>query len=445
MSSSAPSVRVEKLGKRYIVPQRLAADATAGQRFRQHLKEFFPFVRGDQDSDAFWALRDVSFEVRPGEILGILGRNGSGKSTLLKILSGVTLPTEGRAMLRGRVGSLLEVGTGFQPDLTGRENVFMAGALLGIKPDEIRRKFDEIVDFSGIERFIDTPVKRYSSGMYVRLAYAVASQLRCDILILDEVMAVGDAEFRQKSQKNIEKMTQEGRTILFVSHNTQGVKQLCTRGMVLSGGRMLFTGDVGPAVAEYLRQVQRIDETSPGAALSARHDIRDAKRWHKHHRPVMTAVEVLNASGQPTTKVVSGEPIRIRIETNADAADERYYCIGIITEDGEAALTVYSTHDRKFQAGAADVVECVVPELRLTAGRYHLLLDYGTVGAGQFTSVDCVPNAAIFEVESPPDFGPPGLWPNQGAMLQRSHWRSLAPADLRADGAGLALPARVGE
>jgi len=193
------SVCVEGLSKRYVVPHRDESIGKMG-RIALHLREFFPFM-GRDEVDYFWALRDLSFEVKQGEILGILGRNGSGKSTLLKILSGVTQPTAGRAILRGRVGSLLEVGTGFHPDLTGRENVFMSGVLLGLSRREIAAKFDEIVDFSGIEQFIDVPVKRYSSGMYVRLAYAVASLLRSDILILDEVLAVGDAAFTEKSKE----------------------------------------------------------------------------------------------------------------------------------------------------------------------------------------------------------------------------------------------------
>ena len=213
--SSDVVIRVEGLGKRYVAPGRDGSDGLRA-RMAAHLKEYVPFLRHGED-DYFWALKDVSFEVKRGEILGILGRNGSGKSTLLKILSGITQPTEGRAWLKGRIGSLLEVGTGFHPDMTGRENIFFAGAMLGLSQREVRAKFDEIVDFSGIEEFIDMPVKRYSSGMYVRLAYSVASMLRSDILILDEVMAVGDAAFREKSQKNIEKAAKDGRTILFVS------------------------------------------------------------------------------------------------------------------------------------------------------------------------------------------------------------------------------------
>jgi lipopolysaccharide transport system ATP-binding protein len=252
------AVRVEGLSKRYVVPHRDQSRGTVG-RLSAHLREFFPFS-GRDAADYFWALRDVSFEVKSGEILGILGRNGSGKSTLLKILSGITQPTAGRAELRGRVGSLLEVGTGFHPDLTGRENVFMSGVLLGLSRKEIASKFDEIVDFSGIEKFIDVPVKRYSSGMYVRLAYAVASLLRSDILILDEVMAVGDAAFLEKSQKNIEKIANDGRTILFVSHNIHAVRSLCHTAILLSKGQMELYGEIEDVVSYYMRQMHGLAE-----------------------------------------------------------------------------------------------------------------------------------------------------------------------------------------
>ena len=204
MSSSDYAISVRGLGKRYLMPHR------RGRGWRAHLREFFPAFAEQREDDYFWALRDLDLDVKRGEILGVIGHNGSGKSTLLKLLSRVTLPTTGRALLRGRVGSLLEVGTGFHPDLTGRENVFMAGALLGLPQREIRARFAAIVDFSGVEQFIDVPVKRYSSGMYVRLAYAVASTLESDILILDEVLAVGDAAFREKSQENIEKVAHAG-------------------------------------------------------------------------------------------------------------------------------------------------------------------------------------------------------------------------------------------
>ena len=205
-------------------------DARHGARAR-------PWSAGDT-TEEFWALKDVSFEVKRGEVLGIIGRNGAGKSTLLKVLSRITEPTEGRVTIEGRVASLLEVGTGFHPELTGRENVYLNGAILGMTRAEIKRKFDEIVDFSGVERFLDTPVKRYSSGMYVRLAFAVAAHLEPEILIIDEVLAVGDAEFQKKCLGKMQDVAGHGRTVLFVSHNMGAIERLCDNVVVLSQGRV---------------------------------------------------------------------------------------------------------------------------------------------------------------------------------------------------------------
>jgi len=205
------------------------------------------------EPNTLWALKDVSFSVQKGEIVGIIGRNGAGKSTLLKILSRITEPTKGRAIMRGRVSSLLEVGTGFHPELTGRENIYLNGAILGMRKAEIDRKFDEIVDFSGVEKFIDTPVKRYSSGMYVRLAFAVAAHLEPEILLVDEVLAVGDFEFQKKCLGKMGDVAKEGRTVLFVSHNMGAINQLCNRAIVLENGQAKFTGSVNESIKEYLK------------------------------------------------------------------------------------------------------------------------------------------------------------------------------------------------
>ena len=212
-------------------------------------------IQGDSVEE-FWALRDVSFEVKRGEMLGIIGRNGAGKSTLLKILSRITEPTTGRVTLEGRVASLLEVGTGFHPELTGYENIFLNGAILGMTRVEIKKKFDEIVDFAGVEKFLDTPVKRYSSGMYVRLAFAVAAHLEPEILIIDEVLAVGDAEFQKKCLGKMQDVAGQGRTVLFVSHNMGAILQLTTSGVVLSNGKTSFIGETNAAVQHYSSQSQ---------------------------------------------------------------------------------------------------------------------------------------------------------------------------------------------
>jgi lipopolysaccharide transport system ATP-binding protein len=216
-----------------------------------------------QSEDRFWALRDVSFDVKQGEVLGIIGRNGAGKSTLLKIMSKVTTPTKGQIKIKGRVASLLEVGTGFHPELTGRENIFLNGAILGMTTDEIRRKFDEIVAFAEVEKFIDTPVKRYSSGMYVRLAFAVAAHLEPEILIVDEVLAVGDAFFQKKCLGKMGDVAKEGRTVLFVSHNMNAIEQLCTSALLIVDGRVnTYCNDVRSTVKKYLSDRRDVDENS---------------------------------------------------------------------------------------------------------------------------------------------------------------------------------------
>ncbi len=247
-------IRVENLSKHY----KVGIGRTPFPTFRESivnslkspLKKF-----GKNKDENFWALRNINFKVEPGEVVGIIGRNGAGKSTLLKILSRITEPTEGKIELYGRVGSLLEVGTGFHPELTGRENIFLNGAILGMKRSEIVKKFDKIVDFAEIEKFIDTPVKHYSSGMYTRLAFAVAANLEPEILIVDEVLAVGDVEFQKKCLGKMKSVSdKEGRTVLFVSHNVTAVSNLCKRAIVLESGKIEFIGDVDEAIASYLKK-----------------------------------------------------------------------------------------------------------------------------------------------------------------------------------------------
>ena len=267
-------IRVENLGKKYRIRHNAERQRYTALRdvIAHKLKAPFQFLRRSQKSEVrsqtsdlrpptsarsssedFWALRDVSFEVKQGEVVGIIGRNGAGKSTLLKILSRITEPTEGRIRILGRVASLLEVGTGFHPELTGRENIFLNGAILGMHRAEIKRKFDEIVAFAEVEKFLDTPVKRYSSGMYVRLAFAVAAHLEPEILIVDEVLAVGDAEFQKKCLGKMQEVSKGGRTVLFVSHNMTAVQTLCSTAIHLSFGSVAGMGNVNQFVAEYLR------------------------------------------------------------------------------------------------------------------------------------------------------------------------------------------------
>ncbi|TSA33776.1 MAG: ABC transporter ATP-binding protein, partial [Verrucomicrobiaceae bacterium] len=284
-------IRVEGLSKKYQLGQRAGSagglrhaieDAIAAP-FRWVGKSFSGSQTASrhQPPQEFWALRNVTFDVRRGEVVGIIGRNGAGKSTLLKILSRITEPTEGRIGLKGRVASLLEVGTGFHPELSGRENVFLNGAVLGMKHAEVRRKFDEIVAFAGVEQFLDTPVKRYSSGMYVRLAFAVAAHLEPEILIVDEVLAVGDSEFQKKCLDKMREVTDGGRTVLFVSHNLSAVASLCNRAVYLKSGEIVMTGESGAVIAKYQNDVVRAaDEPAPDPARrsgSGTHRINEIK------------------------------------------------------------------------------------------------------------------------------------------------------------------------
>jgi lipopolysaccharide transport system ATP-binding protein len=306
------AIRVDNLSKAYRI-----SHLAQGQRSRyKTLQEeivglpgrAWQAVRGTgEEHETVWALRDVSFEVREGDVVGIIGRNGAGKSTLLKILSRITEPTSGQADLYGRVGSLLEVGTGFHPELTGRENVYLSGAVLGMRRSEIARRFDEIVEFSGVEQFIDTPVKRFSSGMYMRLAFSVAAHLEPEILIVDEVLAVGDAEFQKKSLGKMDDVAKSGRTVLFVSHNMAAVQQLCSRGIVLDSGALRFQGDVESAVQVYLA----LSQDATDNPLGDRRD-RTGNRFL-----VFDRVRVLNSSGQELSTIVAGQDVIVRFHYRA--------------------------------------------------------------------------------------------------------------------------------
>jgi len=274
-------------------------------------------LRTQNSEEDFWALKDVSFEIKQGEVVGIIGRNGAGKSTLLKILSRITEPTKGRVTLRGRVASLLEVGTGFHPELTGRENIFLNGAILGMNQQEIRLKFDEIVDFAEVEKFLDTPVKRYSSGMYVRLAFAVAAHLEPEILVVDEVLAVGDAQFQKKCLGKMHSISaSDGRTVLFVTHNVALVTQLCSSAMLLKGGGVAFRGETTGTVSRYLD----MDGVQPGE-----------RRWGREERAPssenvsLVAVRILSR-GIVTSEVSIDAPVIIEIEYQVSKAGQHLSC-----------------------------------------------------------------------------------------------------------------------
>ena len=306
-------IRIENLGKKYRIQHQQRERYTALRDVIAHrAKSLFRNLQSPisipQSEEDFWALKDVSFEIKQGEVVGIIGRNGAGKSTLLKILSRITEPTTGRVSIKGRIASLLEVGTGFHPELTGRENVYLNGAILGMSRVEVARKFDEIVDFAEIEKFLDTPVKRYSSGMYMRLAFAVAAHLEPEILVVDEVLAVGDAEFQKKCLGKMSEVAHGGRTILFVSHNMAAIKSLTTRGLLLQKGALVFDGVSGAAIEQYTR---KLGQNEAQAANES---------WGQGAHTKLLRATLLDDAGEPTGQYTPGRCFRLEVVFQTDGA-----------------------------------------------------------------------------------------------------------------------------
>jgi lipopolysaccharide transport system ATP-binding protein len=329
---SETAVHVENIAKLY----RLGRATRRNQSLRGRVGDVLRSAIGrGEPRPSLWALKDVSFEVRSGEALGIIGRNGAGKSTLLKILSRLTEPTHGRAVINGRLGSLLEVGTGFHGELTGRENTYLNGAILGMRRREIDRKFDQIVDFAGVEAFLDTPVKHYSSGMYVRLAFAVAAHLEPDILIVDEVLAVGDVAFQRKCLGKMGDVASEGRTVLFVSHNMPAIKSLCTRAILLEAGRLVEDGEPDSVVAAYLRT----DEVPRAEAI-----VREGESIMGTGEARLHSVTVLSAAGEVTDQLHFTERFRVRMLVESTTTiPETVIEVGISTLDGLRLATMMNT------------------------------------------------------------------------------------------------------
>ena len=375
-------------------------------------------MRGATSTSMIWALDDVSFDLEEGKVLGIVGRNGAGKSTLLKILSRVTEPTKGTVSVRGRVGSLLEVGTGFHPELSGRENIYMNGAILGMKRAEIDKNFDEIVAFSEVGQFIDTPVKRYSSGMYLRLAFAVAAHLEPEILVVDEVLAVGDAEFQRKCLGKMNDVAQEGRTVLFVSHNMSAILRLTQEAIVLDKGKLLKRAPTPEAVDFYL---------SSGQAESGQRiwGVDDIPATSEPFKPV--AVRIKDGSGNVVDTIRSIEPVTIEMEyqINAPITGLRVG-IYISTMRGEYIFTAFDTDDAKQyeQFGARQagryVSRCTVPADFFNEGRYSLGVNASSFGVKRYFMDE---NALSFNVDIS---GAPGTqWPEvrQGPVRPRFDWK----------------------
>jgi lipopolysaccharide transport system ATP-binding protein len=396
----APIISVENLSKRYLVGHRAeragAYNYTAlrdvlGREMRNFGRKALDVVRGRQvvqgdTVEEYWALKDVSFEVQQGEVLGIIGRNGAGKSTLLKILSRITEPTSGRITLRGRVASLLEVGTGFHPELSGRENIYLNGAILGMRRAEIRKKFDEIVAFAEVDRFLDTPVKRYSSGMYVRLAFAVAAHLEPEILIVDEVLAVGDSEFQNKCLGKMNDVSHlEGRTVLFVSHNMSAVAGLANRAVLLESGLVALSGSVSHVVSEYLSK-------------GARSSVYLSQLGEDHEPPHVTRAEVLTSDRNGIHHF--GEQLDIIVAIR-HISPLTQGCLGLhLVNQSRVSVTAIYAFPENCLFGRTSGITTIrfrISRLRLNVGRYHIRL-YLTEPPPQGKIHEVVDDICDFEV-----------------------------------------------
>jgi len=392
------AIRAENLGKAYRLgspekrPESLAQAVgglvTAPARNFRRLRRLDTFSGDREGQDVLWAVRDVSFEIGEGEVVGFVGRNGAGKSTLLKIFSRITEPTEGRVALRGRISSLLEVGTGFHAELTGRENVYMNGTILGMKKREIDAKFDQIVDFSGVERFLDTPIKRYSSGMKVRLAFSVAAHLEPEILIIDEVLAVGDADFQRKCLGKMHEVAGSGRTVLFVSHNMAAIQSLCTRALALVGGRVVEDGDAADVVRNYLASMR--PEGDHGFSADNPH--------RRTKGPVaLTDGRLRDGRGTPTRVVAAGEEMTLELDYEGGRAGTGIDAVVWIRN--QSGLAVLCLKPRfagvRLTAGATGTLRCTIPRLPLPVG------EYGIEVAILFDGLqsDHIPNAMYFTVD----------------------------------------------
>ncbi|BDI28885.1 ABC transporter ATP-binding protein [Capsulimonas corticalis] len=373
MSSKDFAISVDKLSKVYKIVHNGAKHTTAAEALAYRIKN--PLYR--PESKSFWALRDISFDVRHGDVVGVIGRNGAGKSTLLKVLSQITEPSAGEVRLRGRVGSLLEVGTGFHAELTGRENIYLNGAILGMRRREIDKQFDSIVEFAEVTQFLDTPVKRYSSGMYVRLAFAVAAHLETEILIIDEVLAVGDVEFQKKCLGKVGEVAKAGRTVLFVSHNMAPINAMCNVGIVLDGGRIDMMGDVTECVKRYLMNDQQTLQekvfTPSGGELSLDRaaigqDGQDDQLWTS--RPTIVEVDITSSSDLRPADLICGFTLR-----------DAY---------GNDAFSTYF-NDMADYAGKESFrgkhrLRCEIPSHFLNDGTYRIVFNIGVATIKQYTS-----------------------------------------------------------
>ncbi|MBZ5721323.1 MAG: ABC transporter ATP-binding protein [Acidobacteriia bacterium] len=427
-----PILEIKHLSKEY----RLGRAFHRTENFREFLKRKLTApvraLRGSQAAEErikeerFWALRDVSFDVAEGDVVGIIGRNGAGKSTLLKIISRITDPTEGAVLVRGRMASLLEVGTGFHPELTGRENIFLNGAILGMRKAEIVSKFDEIVTFAEVEKFLDTPVKHYSSGMYVRLAFAVAAHLNPEILIVDEVLAVGDVAFQKKCLGKMNEVSRGGRTVLFVSHNMAAIENLCKHGVVLEHGKLAFQGTSKEAVHHYLNSLSGAQD-STGHIL----DLSDVSDRRSMVGPLLKRLEFYTDRDRPVIEGLQiGARLKIRVHFDLPNPTSSFNIgLGFNNVFGQRIFTAHSQFEPNRASGervGPQVFVCDIPSLTFMPGEYtlRLWLDIGNTEADLINDV-----ARVTVIES--DYYGTGKVPWNGTFVLKHHWYIEQAADAK--------------
>jgi lipopolysaccharide transport system ATP-binding protein len=382
------------LSKRYRIGEYRAGYETLRDTVSHTVRRALRLEHVDHSAEDLWALKDVSFTIEEGEVVGFIGKNGAGKSTLLKILTRITPPTEGTATIRGRVGSILEVGTGFHPELTGRENTYLNGAILGMKRREINTKFDDIVEFSGIGKFIDTPVKRYSSGMYVRLAFAVAAHLDPEVLIIDEVLAVGDHEFQQRCMGRIEEISGSGRTVIFVSHDMQAVTRLCGRAYWLQGGQVMAEGPSDDVVSQYLQEAS-------GAGAERVFTLDEAPGTGAVR---LLSARIVDASGETSYGVDVREPIGIELRFAVlGECGPLFPKIKLGNERGEVVFNALDTDARWRVAPEVGTYTCTawIPPNLLNEGIVGVDVTVASLGAGKLVNHVNVPTLVRFHVRDP--------------------------------------------
>jgi lipopolysaccharide transport system ATP-binding protein len=406
VADSDIAISVEGLAKRYLIGHETSARGR--DSFRDMMvrsarglgRTAMAVVRGRQlvagdTVEEFWALKDVSFEVRRGEVMGVIGRNGAGKSTLLKILSRITEPTRGRAVIRGRVASLLEVGTGFHPELTGRENIYLNGAILGMTRAEIAAKFDEIVDFAEVEKFLDTPVKRYSSGMYVRLAFAVAAHLEPEILVIDEVLAVGDVAFQRKCLGKMQNVAAAGRTILFVSHNLASISELASRAVLLERGSARTCGPTAEVISAYLKTISAHSQKANDLASYRRDD------RVKDYVDITSVTVCGHDFGAASIEV--GDPLWVEVGLAVYRPLEKAIVVINILDEQLSVIAALASFDANFEFAfepGDHTIRCNIPTVPFVPGNYHLALGVAEPGQPSWDALEMLPGFRVAGEES---------------------------------------------